>query len=316
MAQVHPRLLSHKLVELSKAKGAEVRIAAAVGLKRGADGKPSAVEIEDRETKAKSSIPCTDVVIAAGPWSSRVAEKLLKQDEAQKVEISAQRAHSIVIKTPLPLSETAVFTSMEDRAGQRGDPELYARPDGTGYLCGPTDDEPLPEFAHEVEVDPAKIEDLRKWSALMSPTHLGAGTIEHKQACYLPLNERTGSPVIGKLSDGVWCSTGHTCWASARTRGPLTIRRASATAWAPDKSWPSSCSMARPHLPTSLLCFHESRHVCTIECITHGHVQVSAGGSEAIRRCHSPKPSILSGPIGTMGSLFGYRDMTTRIDCA
>jgi glycine/D-amino acid oxidase-like deaminating enzyme len=41
-----------------------------------------------------------------------------------------------------------------------------------------------------------------------------------ENACYLPISVRTGNPIIGKLRDGLWVASGHSCWGI--TLGPGT----------------------------------------------------------------------------------------------
>lgn len=95
--------------------------------------------------------------------------------------------------------------------GGQGEPELYCRPDGTVYCCGAGDDEPLPETAANVELDRGKIAELKAQTAVISPSHIGTGVVEAEQACYLPQSRR-GTPWVGKLVEGVYVGSGHSCW--------------------------------------------------------------------------------------------------------
>lgn len=112
----------------------------------------------------------------------------------------------------LPLSAHVLFTSI--RTGRKSsEPELYARPDGTAYLCGPTDDEPLPERADQVKVDPSAIATLKAEAILISPKHLAQeAVIDAEQACFLPSNARTGTPILDVLSPGLFLASCHSCW--------------------------------------------------------------------------------------------------------
>jgi len=95
-----------------------------------------------------------------------------------------------------------------------GAPELYCRPDGTAYVCGGSDDVPLPDTADEVGFDEKKVADLIEQSKVLSPSSLDldkGATLRTKQACYLPISNRTGNPIIGG-KDGVYVAAGHSCW--------------------------------------------------------------------------------------------------------
>jgi glycine/D-amino acid oxidase-like deaminating enzyme len=135
-AQVHPRLLTERL---AKEVGSTV-IAQAEGIEYGTDGRPVAVLARERDASEQIRLDCTDVVLAAGPWSGKLVNKLFKDDPAidtSDYNVVGSRAHSIVLKSSEPLSAVALFTSI--RTGKKSsEPELYCRPDGTGYLCGPT----------------------------------------------------------------------------------------------------------------------------------------------------------------------------------
>ena len=98
------------------------------------------VTYEEKETRKICTLPATDVVVAAGPWTSHVFPE---------APIDAIRAHSVVIKADV--SPWAVFTEIDlpkdfgrtgggdvkkRRHGLNVNPEMYARPDGTVYACG------------------------------------------------------------------------------------------------------------------------------------------------------------------------------------
>jgi len=79
-------------------------------------------------------IPADAVVLAAGPWTGELAKQLLGKDIGGKLGVSGHRAHSIVLKTKEELSAHCLFTSMTMEDGSAGEPEVYARPDGTTYM--------------------------------------------------------------------------------------------------------------------------------------------------------------------------------------
>lgn len=141
-AQVHPLYFTNSMVDLAVAAGAKVILGkvTAIDYVDGVRG----VTYEDKETKHIHTLPATDVVLAAGPWTSHVFPE---------APIKAQRAHSVVIKAEV--SPYAVFSEIElpegfgrTKVGKEGksrrhgttvSPEMYARPDGTVYACGLSD---------------------------------------------------------------------------------------------------------------------------------------------------------------------------------
>lgn len=135
-AQVHPRLLTQALAE--QVGNTVIAHAESISYDE-QSGRPSAVLAKTKEGK-QISLPCTDVVIAAGPWAGKLASRLFTSDtniDASEYRIVGSRAHSIVLKSAQPLSAIALFTSI--RTGKKSsEPEIYCRPDGTGYICGPT----------------------------------------------------------------------------------------------------------------------------------------------------------------------------------
>ena len=246
-AQVHPELFTHRMAQLAEEAGACIVTGARVtAINTGGDG--GAVQSvtytvgDGDEGDTTHTLPTTDCVVAAGPWTPR----LLPQ-----VPVTASRAHSIVVRAPPPgLSAHALFTSIalprgffpepDSGAGDKGvrgrralarpttvEPEIYARPDGTAYACGPTDDaEELPDTAAAVRVDEARCADIAAQVAAISGALAppeggdqddgpgGASANAHilaRQACYLP----QGGPFIGPVSRagrGVIVAAGHTCW--------------------------------------------------------------------------------------------------------
>lgn len=223
-AQVHPELFTRSMAQLAEDKGVRIITGARVtAINKTKDGSQlkSVTYVKDGK---EEQLPTTDCVVAAGPWTSRLLPN---------VPVTASRAHSVVIKTPKPISPYALFTSIALPAGfpaptpqnARGtpaaqqplkrmqvvEPEIYARPDGTAYACGPTDSTvPLPLTTAEVEVDRARCEDILQQVGGISDELGKDGEVLARQACYLP----QGGPFIGEVggTKGLVVAAGHTCW--------------------------------------------------------------------------------------------------------
>ncbi|SCZ96441.1 BZ3500_MvSof-1268-A1-R1_Chr8-2g10195 [Microbotryum saponariae] len=231
-AQVHPRLFTQGLAEIMLQEGdVKVVYGSATALNKNEDGSFTvkySPRQEERSSKAseQKSIrtaemslgPADRLVITAGPWTGSLLKQLGIQGGGRTRRIEGSRAHSVVFKTAesRALPAQALFTSIKEKAGSFCEPEIYNRPDGTAYACGPTDDSSLPTLASEVEIDPSATALIIQQVADLAPEYLSvndgphSATIEVEQACYLPVG--SGDPVIGKVEENVWVGAGHSCW--------------------------------------------------------------------------------------------------------
>lgn len=232
-AQVHPELFTRSMAQLAEERGVRIVTGArATAIHRTADGRAvERVTYERRDGEGgggaptQHDLPTTHCVVAAGPWTSRLLPE---------VPVTASRAHSVVVRTPQPVSAYALFTSIALPAGfprptppsasgppsadpvplkspRTVEPEIYARPDGTAYACGPTDEAaPLPASNAEVEVDAARCDDILRQVAAVSDALGRDARVLARQACYLP----QGGPWIGEVgrTRGLVVAAGHTCW--------------------------------------------------------------------------------------------------------
>lgn len=210
-AQVHPYLFTTSMAKLAEEKGAKVVLGSVTSIDKSAEGVKS-VTYRDKETGESRTIPATDVVIAAGPWTKSVFPQ---------APISALRAHSVVIRPTRPVSAYTLFTNIELPPGFGKlsrptvvTPEIYARPDDTVYACGEGDHlVPLPESTADVQVDQSRCQDIIDSVGSISD-ELREGEVCARQACYLPnVAALRGGPLIGRTGiKGLYLASGHTCW--------------------------------------------------------------------------------------------------------
>ncbi|KAJ7507356.1 FAD dependent oxidoreductase [Mycena galericulata] len=210
-AQVHPHLFTTSMLELAKEKGVTFKTGAVTSIIQ-SSGKVTGVEYV--ESGQSASLPATDVIVCAGAWSPRLIPAL---------PIQGTRAHSVVIRTSptATIAPYVLFTEINGTGNSVVTPEIYARPDGTVYACGPGDDSPLPDNVDNVTVDPIACESLLKNVCSISD-ELRAGTVEVRQACFLPVSSIGGGPIIGeacKIAKGLFVATGHTCWGISNAPG-------------------------------------------------------------------------------------------------
>jgi glycine/D-amino acid oxidase-like deaminating enzyme len=196
------------------------------------DGCPESLNVTLRDSDGadvgETTIPCTDLIVTAGPWTGRVLEKL----GLPSLPVTNLPGHSIIVRAAPehPISATAVFASIyganrQPRGRTTESPELFPRGDGTVYVAGENNAEPMPDDPADVGglVDDDIAERLVRATKHISDG-LACGAVEKRQVslfrraieaelthllqlCYRP-TVTDGRPLVGKLKDGVWVATG------------------------------------------------------------------------------------------------------------
>lgn len=218
-AQVHPYQFTTSMATLAEEKGVKIVIGTVLKIEK-SDNAVKSVIYKEKVTSQSFSIPVTDVIISAGPWTKSVYPS---------APIAALRAHSVTIRPSKPISAYAIFTeiSLTAEFGKKNTfnkskrrhtktvaPEIYARPNNEAYACGEGDTlVPLPKTTDDVEIDEARCQDIVDYVSSISD-ELRDGIVTAKQACYLPNVEVASSgPLIGQTSvKGLLMAAGHTCW--------------------------------------------------------------------------------------------------------
>ncbi|CAO1620811.1 unnamed protein product [Sympodiomycopsis kandeliae] len=232
-AQVTPEPLVRHLVQQAQARANEGDITLNVKLSTHAQkaqidsssNRITSLEVLDRNSNETSTIECTDLVLATGPWTGQATRKLFPRQVISSTpclnaasNVSGSRAHSVVIHSALPTSEHCLFTEIAFGPGGRkaAAPEVYARADGTVYVCGGSDDVPLPEYAEDIEPDLKQTAKLLEQSAVLAPQALDVNKTSAKctreQCCYLPI-ARGNMILDGDEKMGVYVAgCGASCW--------------------------------------------------------------------------------------------------------
>ena len=219
-AQVHPYQFTSSMAALAQEKGAKITLGLVTSIDHSNDLVKS-VTYTDSKTSQSHTIPATDVIVSAGPWTRSVYPP---------APISALRAHSVTIRPSNPVSAYALFTEItlppsfgytnESTKSKRAHskqvtPEIYARPNNEIYACGEGDTlVPLPATTADVETDLARCQDIIDYVGSISD-ELRDGEVLVRQACYLPNVEARGAggPLIGHTGvKGLFLAAGHTCW--------------------------------------------------------------------------------------------------------
>lgn len=218
-AQVHPYQFTTSMAELAEQKGAKIVLGLVTSIDR-AGGAVQSVTYTDKETSESHTIPATDVIISAGPWTQSIYPP---------APISALRAHSVTIRPTRPVSAYALFTEITlpsdfgrtDQStkskrphGKQVTPEIYARPNNEVYACGEGDTlVPLPKTTADVVTDGARCQDIIDYISSISD-EMRDGEVTARQACYLPeVQAASGGPLIGQTGvKGLLLAAGHSCW--------------------------------------------------------------------------------------------------------
>jgi glycine/D-amino acid oxidase-like deaminating enzyme len=203
-AQVHPARFTTALVDAARARGAALRTGVVQGVTANAGGSTGVVV--DGETLTADA-----VVLAMGPWTGRVRGVALPRIEGLK-------GYSVTLAAP-DVPPDALFMDYRLADGRALEPEIMPRPDGTVYVCGMADRQPLPDSAEGIEVSEAGCAVLAGAAARVSAV-LAAAPIERRQACYRPVTD-DGVPLIGRVpgAPGVFVATGHGPWGMLNAPG-------------------------------------------------------------------------------------------------
>jgi glycine/D-amino acid oxidase-like deaminating enzyme len=206
-AQVHPYLFTTSMLELARTKGAQFISGRACSVNQSNDT-VTGVTYSVSGSKTQTTIPATQVILSAGAWSPNLLSAL---------PLSATRAHSITIRPSgsTVISPYVLFTEITLPSKPHSvTVEIYARPDNEVYACGSGDDSALPPSVDDVVIDKGKCESIREYVGSIS-NELNEGSVEKRQACFLPVVTTGEGPIIGearKVSRGLFVATGHTCW--------------------------------------------------------------------------------------------------------
>jgi len=208
-AQVHPHLFTSKIASLAEERGAKFILGSATHVNYNDDGSAAeSVTYKTKDTSEVHDIQASEVVIAAGPWTTRLLPE---------APIKDSRNHSIVVRPVKPVSAYVLFPELHPKIPQqRIPPEIYSRPDGTIYLCGPSDTEvPLPETTDLVEFNPDICNVIYNDGSSISQA-IREGEIVTKQACYRPCvvgRSRDIGPLVGPTGiTSLWLASGHDSW--------------------------------------------------------------------------------------------------------
>jgi glycine/D-amino acid oxidase-like deaminating enzyme len=180
----------------------------------------SSVCVANTKTGTETDVPCTRLILAAGPWSPQVFKRLFPLSDA-RLPITALSGHSLLLKSPKWKGEGeshVVYSSVDGWS-----PGLLARPDGTFYIGGLNHTLPLPTLPGERRIEKESIE-----KSLVVARELLGDDIEvlREEVCFRPVTAWK-VPIIQRMEDsnlgagtatrpgadgGVFVAAGHGPW--------------------------------------------------------------------------------------------------------
>jgi glycine/D-amino acid oxidase-like deaminating enzyme len=197
-AQVDPARFTTALIAAAKTRGCELHFGVVEELSQ-RDGVARGVRIDGETLDADA------VVLAMGPWTGRFARAL------RLPRVRGLKGYSVTLAGAQAPAH-ALFVDYRTADGRQLEPEIFPRPDGSVYVCGMADPQPLPDSPDGVEVSDAACATLARAAGRVATT-LAAARIERRQACYRPVTD-DGLPLIGRVPDvhGAYVATGHGPW--------------------------------------------------------------------------------------------------------
>ncbi|PYI00575.1 FAD dependent oxidoreductase superfamily [Aspergillus sclerotiicarbonarius CBS 121057] len=254
-AQVDPLRLCNFLMDACTSRGVKIHHPTkATSLVRDESGAITGVKVVNLDTKAESTIPCTNLVVCAGPWTPQVFQDLFPSSKLS-LPIYSLAGYSLVIRSPRHTPEHeqktygggthAVFTTWPPSCGFS--PEIFSREGNEIYIAGLNSREiPLPERAdlfHQAvdqkEMDRLKAASVRLLGQLAEGVEKSTDEtpniddleITREGLCFRPASER-GTPFVARLEDsllgggvgagdkgGVFVASGHGPWGISLSLG-------------------------------------------------------------------------------------------------
>lgn len=217
-----PLRLSHYLMDASLAHGVKLHHPAkARCVVTDESGTITGVKIMDLNTREETTLPCTNLVICAGPWTHRVFKGLFPASN-KSIPISHLAGYSILLRSPRynegdePEPENArsnaVFTTQPNACGFS--PEIFSRTGGELYIAGLNPpDIPFPKRAEDTrklmkkeELDRLKNVAVRLLGRVVGSNaapgnpHTDDLQVIREGLCFRPISAR-GTPIISRIND-------------------------------------------------------------------------------------------------------------------
>ncbi|GAD95770.1 FAD dependent oxidoreductase superfamily [Paecilomyces variotii No. 5] len=224
-AQVDPLRLCKYLMDSCISRGVQLHQPAEATsvITDNATGAIIGIKVRDLKDQTESVIPCTNLVISAGPWTPAVFKSLFPSSKA-RVRISPLAGYSLVLRSPRHTEKLereaykgrshAVFTTHPASCGFS--PEVFSRRGAEIYIAGLNSTRiPLPGKADEAKslVQKDQIQELKDVSVrlmgkLEEGHHQSSDDVPNTDdlevlregLCFRPVTNR-GSPIVSRVGD-------------------------------------------------------------------------------------------------------------------
>ncbi|GFF50561.1 FAD dependent oxidoreductase superfamily [Aspergillus udagawae] len=250
VAQVDPLRLSRFLLESSLSRGVKLHNPAKATsiITDQVSGAITGVKVINLDTQTEWTLPCTNIIICAGPWTPQVYDDLFPSSRLS-IPITALAGYSLVVRSPRYTLQDervtntgrshAVFTAHTDSSGFC--PEIFSRQGGEIYIAGLNDTHiPLPAQAEDSckLMEQNEMERLKK-AAVRLMGRLAEGNVEstddianendleilREGLCFRPVSAH-GIPFVTRVDDhllgGLKAERRNRC-ENGRTRGGVYV---------------------------------------------------------------------------------------------
>jgi glycine/D-amino acid oxidase-like deaminating enzyme len=250
VAQVDPLRLARFLLESSLSRGVKLHNPAKATsvIADQVSGVITGVKIINLDTQTEYTLPCTNIIICAGPWTPQVYHELFPSSRLS-IPITPLAGYSLVVRSPRHTLQDervtyasrshAVFTTHPDSCGFC--PEIFSRQGGEIYIAGLNDMHiPLPAQAEDSckLMDQNEMERLKK-AAVHLMGALAEGNVElpdgiankndleilREGLCFRPVSAH-GVPFVTRVDDhllgGLKTGSRNRC-KDGRTRGGVFV---------------------------------------------------------------------------------------------
>ena len=199
------------------------------------------VLIEYQDSSRKVAVPCDNLVVTSGPWTSSVLKSLLPNEPPSSFPtINSLSGASIVIRSkrwqPLQTDASRVNALFLSKRMEGFTPEVFSRVGGEIYIAGLNDASITPPAPSTSSLPPPhSVDRLVNAAKFLCDSPLakahGAGAdleVASSRLCFRPTTPK-GTPVIGKipLKNGglygkgfrLWVGSGHGPWGISLSLG-------------------------------------------------------------------------------------------------
>ncbi|PLB44959.1 putative oxidoreductase [Aspergillus steynii IBT 23096] len=255
-AQVDPFKLSAFLIDSAISRGVQLhQPARAISLVTDQESDPiTEITIQNVESGTETTIPCTNLIVCAGPWTPRVFHDLFPSSQLD-IPVSSLAGYSLVLRSPRytlddeqKLHEGRSHAIFSENPGSSGfSPEVFSRQGAEIYIAGLNSPQTkLPPRAEDT-VNLKQQKDLERLKSV-SIQLLGRLTDEAAESgegspniddlevvreglCFRPIS-RLGVPIVSRVGDsslgrgfksshegGVFVASGHGPWGISLSLG-------------------------------------------------------------------------------------------------